>query len=223
MGWTLRWIVALLVVPMSGHAVELYTNFPSVIHADERYVIYSHGFIVEGTDPRPISPKYGQYDFPAIKQALFDGGGFNLIAYQRPKNADFDASVKQLVTWVQSLRAAGVKPSRITLVGFSRGGQLTAVASSHLASEGINTAILAICENGDFDDVPAPPVVLGGNFLSIYEASDQLGSCAKLAERSHLASFKEVKISTGRRHGAFFQPLQEWLEPLRAWIDATNR
>ena len=224
MKWTLQWSVALLlVVPMSGHAVELYTNFPSVIHPDERYVIYSHGLIVEGDNPRPISPKYGQYDFPAIKQALFDGGGFNLIAYQRPKNADFDASAKQLVSWCQRLRTAGVKPSRITLVGFSRGGQLTAVASGQLASEGINTAILAICEKGDFDDAPAPPVVLGGNFLSIYEASDQLGSCAKLAARSHLVSFKEVKISTGRRHGAFFQPLQEWLQPLRMWIDTTNR
>jgi acetyl esterase/lipase len=118
------------------------------------------------------------------------------------------------------LRAAGVKPSRITLVGFSRGGQLTAIASGHLAAEGINTAILAICQNGDFDITP--PVTLGGNFLSIYETSDMLGSCAKLAARSRLVSFKEVVISTGKGHGAFFQPRPEWLEPLRAWIEATN-
>src|SRR5580698_9094257 len=123
MSRTLRWFVTLMLIPLSAHAVELYSDFPSAIHADERYVIYSHGLIVEGDNPRPISPKYGQYDFPAIKQALFDGGGFNLIAYQRPKNADFDASAKQLESWVQRLRAAGVKPGRITLVGFSRGGQ----------------------------------------------------------------------------------------------------
>jgi hypothetical protein len=217
----LRWFAILMLVPISGRAVELYTDFPSVIHADERYVIYSHGLIVEGDNPRPVSPKYGQYDFPAIKGALFDGGGFNLIAYQRPKNADFDTQVRLLESWVRRLRAAGVKPTRITLVGFSRGGQLTAVAAGHLAVEGINTAILAICQNGDFDITP--PVTLGGNFLSIYETSDMLGSCAKLAARSHLASFKEVAISTGKGHGAFFQPRPEWLRPLRAWIDATNR
>jgi hypothetical protein len=216
--------VFLMAIPMNARAVEIYDNFPDKIHAGERYVIYSHGMIVEGTNPRPVSPKFGQYDFPAIKQALFSGGGFNLIANQRPKNADFDAYVETLKSWVHRLVKAGVAPSRITLIGFSRGGQLTAFASSDLASVGINTALLAICQNGDFDrDPPGPHLVLGGNLLTMYESSDQLGSCAKLAARSHLTSFKEVAISTGKGHGAFFQPRSEWLQPLRAWIAATNR
>src|SRR5271170_5021694 len=120
MNWILRWLVMLMLIPISGRAVELYSDFPSVIHADERYVIYSHGLIVEGDDPKPISPKYGQYDFPGIKQALFSGGGFNLIAYQRPKNTDFDGYVATLKLWVMRLRKAGVRLSRITLIGFSR-------------------------------------------------------------------------------------------------------
>jgi hypothetical protein len=214
----------LMSIPMNARAVELYDNFPDKIHASERYVIYSHGLIVEGTDLRPISPRFGQYDFPGIKQALFNGGGFNLIAHQRPKNTDFNTYVETLKSWVHRLVKAGVAPSRISLVGFSRGGQLTAVASSDLASVGINTALLAICQNGDFDrDPPGPHLSLGGNLLTIYETSDQLGSCKKLAARSHLASFKEVAISTGKGHGAFFQPRKEWLEPLRAWIEETNR
>lgn len=113
-------------------------------------------------------------------------------------------------------------PSRITIVGFSRGAQITAVASGHLAAEGINTAILAICADGDFAIDSTPPVVLGGNFLSIYEVSDIYGSCAKLAQRSHLTSFKEVAISTGKAHGAFFEPRPVWIEPLKAWIAKTN-
>ncbi|HEX4078580.1 MAG TPA: alpha/beta hydrolase [Rhizomicrobium sp.] len=219
----LHLLVLLMAFPMSARAVEIYDNFPDRIHADERYVIYSHGLIVEGNNPRPISPKFGQYDFPAIKQAIFNGGGFNLIAYQRPKNADFAAHVSMLEFWVRRLLEAGVKPGRITLVGFSRGGQLTAYASGELASTGINTALLAICQNGDFDrHPPGPRLVLGGNLLSIYETSDQLGSCAKLAARSRLTSFKEVAISTGKGHGAFFQPLSAWLQPLKAWIAKTN-
>ena len=71
-------------IPISGAAVEIYDHFPDTIHANERYVIYSHGLIAEGDDPRPISPMYGQYDFPAIKQAIFQSGGFNLVAPQRP-------------------------------------------------------------------------------------------------------------------------------------------
>jgi pimeloyl-ACP methyl ester carboxylesterase len=218
--YRILWLALSVLLPISSGAVEIYERFPGSIHASERYVIYSHGMIVEGDDPKPISPKYGQYDFPAIKQALFDGGGFNLIAYQRPKSLD-DSYADTLKFWVRRLRDAGVKPSRITLVGFSRGAQLTALASSDLASVGINTALLAICEDGDVSQTSG--LVLDGNLLSIYETSDELGPCGKLAARSHLKSFKEVAISTGKKHGAFFQPLPQWIRPLKAWIAKTNR
>jgi hypothetical protein len=214
------WLALSVLLPISSGAVEIYDRFPDSIHAGERYVIYSHGMIVEGDDPKPISPKYGQYDFPAIKQALFNGGGFNLIAYQRPKSLD-DTYADTLKSWVRRLLDAGVKPSRITLVGFSRGAGLTAFASRDLASVGINTALLAICEDGDVSQ--ASGLILGGNLLSMYETSDELGPCGKLAARSHLKSFKEVAISTGKKHGAFFQPLPQWLLPLKAWIAETNR
>ncbi len=212
---------------MSGVAksqtVQIYEQFPSDIHANERYVIFSHGLIAEGDDPKPLSPKYGVYDFPRIKEALFRGGGFNLIAVQRKKGVALENHVNQLESWAHRLLDAGVKPSRVTLVGFSRGGQITALASSHLASEGINTAILAICSDGDFAVDSGPPLILGGNLLSMYETSDELGSCSKLADRSHLESFKEVAISTGKAHGAFFEPRSEWIGPLKTWIAQTNR
>jgi len=215
-----RSLAVLLLFPIGCRAVELYERFPDSIHAGERYVIYSHGMIVEGDDPKPISPKYGQYDFPAIKESLFSAGGFNLIAFQRPKSSD-DAYAETLKSWVRRLLDAGVKPSRITLVGFSRGAQLTALASSDFASVRINTALLAICEDGEV--LGAKGLILGGNLLSIYESSDDLGSCGQLASRSHLRSFKEVRISTGKKHGAFFQPLPAWIRPLKAWIATTNR
>ena len=216
----LQCLALIVLAPISSRAVELYDRFPDSIHAGERYVIYSHGLIVEGDDPKPVSPKYGQYDFPAIKQALFNDGGFNLIAYQRPKSAD-DSYADTLKSWVHRLIDAGVAPSRITLVGFSRGAGLTALASNGLASAGINTALMAICEDGEVSH--ASGLNLGGNLLSIYETSDDLGSCGKLAARSHLKSFKEVSISTGKKHGAFFQPLPQWITPLKQWIAKTNR
>jgi hypothetical protein len=218
--YRILWLALSVLLPIRGGAVEISDRFPDSIHASERYVIYSHGMIVEGDDPKPISPKYGQYDFPAIKQVLFSRGGFNLIAYQRPKSLD-DTYADTLKSWVRRLLDAGVKPSRITLVGFSRGAQLTALASNDLASVGINTALLAICENGDVSQ--SSGLILGGNLLSIYETSDELGPCDKLAARSHLKSFKELAISTGKKHGAFFQPLPQWIRPLKAWIAKTNR
>ena len=68
-----------------------------------------------------------------------------------------------------------------------------------------------------------PPITSGGHFLSIYETTDAVRSCAKLAERSRFTSFEEIAISTGKKHGAFFQPLPESVRPLRAWIEKTNR
>ena len=214
------WLILVALVPLSSGAVEIYDQFPDAIHANERYVIYSHGFIVEGDDPKPVSPQYGEYDFPAIKEAIFSDGGFNLIAYQRAKTLD-DSYVETLKSWVKRLVDAGVKPSSITLVGFSRGAYLTALASNDLTGMGINTALLAICEKGDVSG--APGLAMGGNLFSIYEKSDSYGSCKQLAARSHLTSFNEVKISTGKKHGAFFQPRQEWVGPLKAWIAKTNR
>jgi hypothetical protein len=210
-------------LPAKSFGVELYETFPSDIHADERYVIFSHGFIAEGDDPKPVSPKFGVYDFPALKKALFEPGKYNLIAVQRKKGLDNETHAAQLESWVRRLVQAGVKPSRITLVGFSRGSQITGLASSHLASLNINTALLAICSDGDLELDPAPPLILGGNLLSIYETSDQYGSCSKLAARSHLTSYKEVAITTGRAHGAFFEPRSDWIDPLKQWIAKTSR
>jgi hypothetical protein len=211
-----------LLASLPTQAVEIYPDMPKVINPNERYVIYSHGLIVEGTDPTPTSPEYGLYDFPGIKRALFASGSFNLIAHQRPKDTQFIPYVDTLESWVNHLLKAGVRPSRITLVGFSRGSHLTAYASARLRSRGINTALLASCSDGDIAGKDTP-LVLSGNLLNIYETTDVMGSCTKLAAHGDSLSFKEIAITTGKKHGAFFQPLPEWVKPLRAWIDATNR
>jgi hypothetical protein len=213
----LTWLASL-----PAQAVEIYSEMPKVINPNERYVIYSHGLIVEGTDPTPISLEYGRYDFPGIKRALFVGGSFNLIAHQRPKDTEFFSYIDTLESWVRKLVEAGVRTSRITLVGFSRGSHLTAYASARVKSYGINTALLASCLDGDIGGKDAP-LALRGNLLNIYETTDVAGSCAKLAAHSDLLSFQEIAITTGKRHGAFFQALPEWVRPLRKWIDATNR
>jgi hypothetical protein len=219
--WAVIPALASILAASGVGAVEIYSDFPRTIHSDERYVIYSHGRIGEGTDPQPVHPAWGVYKFPEIKQQLFEGGDFNLVAYQRPKNADFVLHSELLESWVRRLIDAGVKPSRITLIGFSRGGHLTAYASAKFASSGVNTALLGACTDGDIS--AQPPLVLGGNVLSIFETSDMALSCSELAKRSELASFEEIGITTGREHGAFFQPREEWLSPLKAWISRTNR
>lgn len=213
-------------------AVNLYADFPSTINANESYVFYSHGLIVEGSDTRPEHPKYGVYEFDKVKAAIFKEGDFNLIAYHRPQNTDIDSYVTTLENNVTQLLEAGVKPSKITLIGFSRGSHLTALASNRLNRTGINTVLLASCMDGKITPwlklsigiAPWKEITFGGNFLSIYETSDTMGSCNILASESpHLVSFKEVAITTGLDHGAFFKPNPAWVIPLKKWLHEKNR
>ena len=42
----------------------VFETFPNEIKPDEKYVFYSHGYIVEGSNPKPVHPEWGIYDFP---------------------------------------------------------------------------------------------------------------------------------------------------------------
>ncbi len=209
-------VFALAPSQIAARAGELYTAFPETIDADATYVFYSHGFIVEGTNPTPVHPRFGTYDFPAIKAALA-GGDFNLIAYHRPEGTNAGKFAGKLAGDVKRLIAGGVPAENITLMGFSRGSMITAMASSNLAMSKLNTVIMAIC--GDWI-ASRPNLKLAGRVLSVYETSDRFGTCKALAEQSGgITGFTEIAISTGKEHGAFFTPRAEWLEPVMKWIE----
>ena len=198
-------------------AAELHSDFPSHIDSEGRYVIYSHGRIVEGDDPRPVHERWGVYDFPAIVSKLGEDGTFTLIAHHRSENTNASNYVGRLKSWVNTLIEAGVMPERITLVGFSSGGHFTALAASQLKPLQINTALLATCWTTGVQEQPS--ITLSGRLLSIYETTDSALSCNKLAVRSpDLSSFEEVEITTGKEHGAFYTPRPEWIDPLLLWI-----
>jgi hypothetical protein len=200
-------------------AGEVFTDFPLEIKAGEKHIIYSHGLIVEGNNERPIHQRFGAYEFSLIKAALVKDSEVNLIADHRPKNTDVATYVKKLSSWVRMLVSAEVEPGNITLLGFSRGGELTAYASSVLNDLNINTILLATCWPGSVQS--NSKVTFAGNFLSVYETSDQALSCQRIADRSkELVSFKELSISTGKEHGAFFKPLDEWVVPVKQWINS---
>jgi len=209
--------VILLASLQPALAGDLFTNFPSDIDADASYVVYSHGLIVAGESPTPVHPDWGKYDFPGIKSVLAAGGNYHLVAHHRPKNTEVGPYVEQFGNWVRLLVSKGVNPERITLIGFSRGGEITARTASELRPLPINTVLLATCWKHGIQDQPA--IKLSGRFLSIFETTDVALTCEKVADRSdELTDFKEVAISTGDGHGAFFRPRSEWIDPLLSWL-----
>lgn len=209
-------ILLFVVTSVTARAAQREYAFPSIINPAGHYVFYSHGFIVEGDDPTPIHPRWGEYDFPSIQKAL-DDDSYTLIAHHRPKGINPVKYASRLANEVTHLITAGVPPEKITLTGFSRGGAITILASNALQNSRVNVVILAGCAgfiNRNRD------IQLYGRVLSIYETSDDVGSCNLLKARSpKLKEFEEIAISTGKEHGAFYRPIDEWLVPLKRWIN----
>jgi dienelactone hydrolase len=176
-------------------------------------VIYLHGRIIEEQGPDAVSPEFGAYGYHAILDSL-RAGGLQVVSDLRPRGADMDEFAARVVLQIDSLLKAGVAPALIAVVGFSKGGGIAMLASARLRRTDITFVFLASCgeANAGFD--------LRGRLLSIYEESDPLGrSCSAVFARTPKGSVhSERRIATGLKHGAFYQPRSEWLEPVRAWV-----
>ena len=174
--------------------------------------------IIETGGRRPTSPEFGVYEYDAILEELARRG-FQVISEARPAGTQVAKYAGHVADQVHQLLAGGVPPDHIAVVGFSKGGMIAATTSSLLRTPGIRYVIMAGCTQGLLRE---DSLALTGAVLSIHEASDDIGlSCRPLFERSPDADVKvEKRIDTGARHGAFYRPRPEWLDPLFAWLGA---
>jgi hypothetical protein len=206
----------LAATPALAQRGSILDNVPAEVRPGARYVIYLHGRIVEEKGVRPTDDRFGTYEYRQILDALAASGA-EVIAEQRPPGTDFREFGARVADQVRRLLAAGVPAERIAVVGFSKGGAIAMVASALIADPRIPFVFLASC--GDWmqgrDDMD-----VRGRILSIYEASDELGtSCEPLFEQtSSPGEHREIRIATGAGHGAFFRPRPEWLAPVLEWI-----
>ena len=181
----------------------------------KRYLFYLHGQIVEGSDGRPEHPEYGVYDYPAIIQGL-ESDRFTVISEIREARTDGRKYAERLVAEVEALLSDGVSPQQICIVGTSKGGGIAVAASSLLKNEGLNFVFMGTCVNWIRN---WPELDLRGRILSISEETDTVaGSCREAFSGSDIQpEFQEIRINTGRGHGAFYEPIPEWREPTVAW------
>lgn len=209
-------LLMVMAISFNAFSANIFTDFPDEIKKDEKYVFYSHGYIVEGENPKPVHPRWGVYDFPQIKATLADEN-YNLVAYHRSKNIKTKIFVKKMVADIQRLLDQGVKAENIYLIGFSQGGAISILVFNALANNKMNLIILAGCSNFIKN---SPSIKVYGRILSIYETSDRIGSCQFLVDRSKgVTDFSEISISTGKEHGAFYRPIDEWVIPVKQWIN----
>ncbi|MBB4634259.1 alpha/beta hydrolase [Longimicrobium terrae] len=207
----------LCATPVLAQRGAVLGGVPAQPRADGRYIIYLHGRIIEEKGPRPTDERFGIYEYQQILDTLAASGA-DVIAEQRPAGTDFRAFGSHVADQVRQLAAAGVPAERIAVVGFSKGGAIAIIAAALLRDPAVTFVFLAPC--GDWvngrDDVD-----VRGRILSIYEASDELGtSCEPLFSQARApGEHREIRINTGGGHGAFYRPRPEWLAPLFQWIE----
>lgn len=181
----------------------------------KHYLFYLHGRIVEDQGPRGVSPRFGRYDYPGIL-AAFRSRGLEVVSEVRPSGTDTGAYADRLVGEIRALLARGVAPSRITVVGASKGAVIASLVSTRLRNPGVRYVLLANC-NAWLIRTHDPH--LTGELLSIYERSDDVGgTCRPLAARSPaLRRFAEIRLNTGLGHGMVYRPIRAWVAPAAAW------
>ncbi len=126
----------------------------------------------------------------------------------------------RLSTQIDTLLNAGVLPENIIVVGASLGAYITIETANILKNRKINYAILGLCNEYNLNYYSKYRKELCGNFLSIYESSDQKASCDKLLTEQYCKSgYKEVRLNMGNGHGFLYKPYKEWVQPLVKWIN----
>ncbi len=190
-------------------------KLPDTPDPKARWIIYLHGRIVELEGRAASHPEFGRFAFDGIVEALA-GRGFELVAALRPASTSFEYSAR-VAGQVRKLKAAGVPSARITVAGFSKGGALARRASAQIADPEVRFVILAACPRKP-ENLEPWVSKMTGRMLSLYDASDEMvGSCQPAFDKAPGVKGEELVLRVGQRHGTFFEPRPEWIDPLVAF------
>jgi len=189
-------------------------DVPRQINSQAYYLFYLPGYIVEAGNTRPTSPRFGVYEYEQILET-FRQSGLVVISEARKKSPEIEPYAARVAEQVKQLLNAGVPPRHITVVGASQGAWIAMLVSTYLENRNLNFVFIAACSA---DPGFLKVVNLHGNILSIYEKTDLAQSCQQYrTDATGINEWKEVKVSTGLKHGFLFRPLKEWTEPAISW------
>ena len=207
------------VLPVSGQGIS--TSLPRTVDPAGKFLFYLHGGIVQQQGADAVSPYYGPYLYLDILDSL-SRRGFHVISEVRPKDVDEVSYAEKLKAQVDSLRTRGVPSKNIILLGASLGAYVALEACLKIDDPDIKYILLGLCSAYAIDYFAPRKKGFAGHFLSIYEASDEKGSCAKLfygpTEAPARITFEEIQLHMGNSHAFLYKPYPEWIEPVTDWV-----
>jgi hypothetical protein len=208
-------LLGLLLIAVT-FAAQTHAQSPQASPVDKvsRYIIYLPGRIVQEGNTRPVSPRFGVYEYEQILDT-FKQNGFKVISQARNQDTDVERYAATLADEIRALLLGGVPAKHITVVGASQGSWIAMLASTYLQNRNVNFVLIAACSA---DPAFLKVVNLHGNVLSIYEKTDLAQSCVEYRrDATGVGDWKEVEVNTGLKHGFIFRPLKEWTDPAIAW------
>jgi hypothetical protein len=190
---------------------------PKTIDAQAYYLFYLHGGIVQEMGPYAVSEQFGPYEyFPIL--AAFEAQGFEVISEPRDKGTVEAGYADKVRQQIDSLLRRDVPAEHIVIVGASLGAYIAVELAQQLKNAAIKYCLIGLCSDYGLQYYHKYKDTLCGDFLSVYEASDQKGSCLSLFGDQSCLRVKEVKTSIGNGHGFLYKAYDEWMNPLLNWI-----
>jgi hypothetical protein len=209
-------IFLMIITTTNGQTISTY--IPEEVDKSKKYLFYLHGGIVQEHGINAVSPEFGPYEYLKILDSL-RRYGFNVISEARPKGIRVEKYADRVSKQIDTLLILGVAPDDVIVVGASLGAYITVETAHKLKNSKINYVIMALCNEYNLNYYSKYKKELCGNFLSIYESSDQKGSCDKLLMEQHCKSgYKEIRLNMGNGHGFIYRSYKEWILPIVNWV-----
>jgi len=213
------WIVFTLLSISFCSGQSINPTVPKEVTLNSKYIFYLHGGIVQAQGPNAVSEYYGPYKYLDILET-FREEGYEVISEVRPKGTVEKEYAKKVSTQINELMDKGIPSENIIIVGASLGAYITIEAANILRNQKIKYSVLGLCSEYALELYNKLSRNLCGNFLSIYERSDEKGSCMPiLVESDCKEGVKEIMLDMGLGHGFLYKPYDDWVEPLLDWIE----
>jgi len=201
---------------------NIYRHIPSKVDTTKKYIFYLHGRIIEEKGIRPVSKKYGTYEYEEILKTLAEGD-FEVISEPRPKNTNSFEYAKKVVLQIDSLLKSNVPIKNITIIGASKGAGISVLISYLMKKDELKFVIMAICNEQMAKFWKANGIKLWGRVLYIFDTNDEIaGSCKNylgILKSDGLKEYKEIETKLGLGHGILYSPLKEWVLPALEWAN----
>ncbi len=212
-------ILCILNFVSNTNAQTIGKSIPKKVDTSKKYLFYLHGGIVQAQGINAVSKDFGAYEYLKILDTL-SSYGYYVISEARPKGTNEVEYAVKVSKQIDTLLNHSVAAENIVVVGASQGAYITIETANKLRNSNINYAILAFCNEYNLNYYSKYRKELCGNFLSIYESTDQKKSCDNLLNVMHCKSgYQEIRLNMGNGHGFIFKPYKEWIHPLVAWIN----